>query len=354
LKKNEKLTTDYRLPMTQNFDYLPTASLHNLAAMSGLLRQLRNYFEERGFIEVITPLLSEDTIVNRYLEPIPVSVERIPNRYQTFYLQTSPEFCMKRLLVAGAKAIFQITHAFRSGDFGQRHNVEFTMLEWYRVGDDYDAGIAFLAELADHLFQRGGVEKSSFHEKFFQFTGMNPHTARCEAMRQFADDNRIPYPESYAVASFADDVSDDFLREPWVDLLFAEVVQPNLGINEPVILHDFPIWQSQLATTRMVRRQEETYDVSERFELYVDGVELANGYAELGNPETLLQRARETNRNRVADGHAPLPEQNRLLKAMAAGLPPCCGVALGVERLLMTLLEAHDIDEVLPFPFDRA
>ena len=337
-----------------SFDYLPTASLDNLAAMAGLLRRLRSYFEQRGFMEVITPILSEDTIVNRYLEPIPVSVQRVPNRYQTYYLQTSPEFCMKRLLVAGAEAIYQITHAFRGGDFGQRHNIEFTMLEWYRTGDDYDAGIAFLAELADHLFQRGGVEKSSYHEAFFQFTGMNPHTASCETMRRFADDNRIPYPESYGVAPFAQNVSEDFLREPWVDLLFAEVVQPNLGVNEPAILYDFPIWQSQLATTRAEKHRDETYGVSERFELYVDGVELANGYAELADPKMFLQRIRETNRNRVADGHAPLPEQSRLLKAMEAGLPPCCGVALGVERLLMTLLEAQDIDEVLPFPFDRA
>ena len=340
--------------MIQAFDYLPTASLHHLEAMSGLLRRIRNFFQERGFIEVITPLLSQDTVVNRYLEPIPVSVERIPNRYQTYYLQTSPEFCMKRLLVAGAEAIFQITHAFRSGDFGQRHNIEFTMLEWYRTGVDYDAGIAFLADLADHLFQRGGVEKSSFYEKFFLFTGMNPHTVSCEVMRQFADDNRIPYPESYGVVPSGEEVSENFLREPWVDLLFAEVVQPNLGINEPTILYDFPIWQSQLATTRAAKERDEIYDVTERFELYVDGIELANGYAELCDPEAFLQRNREANRNRIADGHAPLPEQSRLLQAMEAGLPLCCGVALGVERLLMTLLEAHDIDEVLPFPFDRA
>jgi len=340
--------------MSYESDYFPTAPLDNLAAMSGLLRKLRTYFDDQGFIEVITPVLSEDTIVNRYLEPIPVSVERIPNRYKTYYLQTSPEFCMKRLLVAGARAIFQITHAFRSGDLGQRHNIEFTMLEWYRAGDDYKAGIAFLADLADHLFQRGGVEKSSYYDKFFDFTGMNPHTVSCEVMRQFADDNRIPYPESYGIFARQSGVSEDFLREPWVDLLFAEVVEPNLGTDQPVILYDFPIWQSQLATTRTVQQQDETYDVSERFELYADGIELANGYAELCDPETFWQRAREANRHRVADGHAPLPEQSRLLQAMEAGLPPCCGVALGVERLLMVLLEARDIDEVLPFPFDRA
>ena len=340
--------------MSQSFDYFPTASLRNLAAMSGLLRQIRNYFEGRGFIEVITPALSEDTIVNRYLEPIPVSVERIPNRYQTYYLQTSPEFCMKRLLVAGAKAIFQIAHAFRGGDFGERHNVEFTMLEWYRVGDDYDTGITFLADFTDHLFQRGGVEKCSYGDIFFKFTGMNPHTVSCETMRQFADDNRIPYPESYGTAPFRRDVSDEFSREPWVDLLFAEVVQPNLGTDHPTILNDFPIWQSQLATTRTVSQGEEQYDVSERFELYVNGIELANGYAELTDVEIFLKRNREANQNRIADGHAPLPEQSRLVQAMEAGLPSCCGVAIGVERLLMALLEVNSIDEVLPFPFDRA
>ncbi len=322
--------------------------------MSGLLRRIRNYFEDRGFIEVITPILSEDTIVNRYLEPIPVSVERIPNRYQTYYLQTSPEFCMKRLLVAGAKAIFQIAHAFRSGDFGQIHNVEFTMLEWYRVADDYEQGIAFLTDFAEHMFQRCGVEKHSYGDKFFQFTGMNPHTVPVETMRQFADDNRIPYPETYGVVPFRRDVADEYLREPWVDLLFAEVVQPNLGNEFPTILYDFPVWQSQLATTRLVQQEADQFEVSERYELYVDGIELANGYAELTDPEQLLKRNRETNQFRIADGNAPLPEYSRLIKAMEAGLPPCCGVALGVERLLMVLLEARSIDEVSPFPFDRA
>ena len=261
---------------------------------------------------------------------------------------------MKRLLLAGAKAIFQIAHAFRGGDFGQRHNVEFTMLEWYRVDDDYESGITFLADFTDHLFHRNGVEKCSYYDKFFQFTGMNPHTVSCETMRQFADDNRIPYPESYGTGPFRRDVSDEFLREPWVDLLFAEVVQPNLGTDRPTILNDFPIWQSQLATTRTVNHRGEQYEVSERYELYVNGIELANGYSELTDAGIFLKRNREANRSRIADGHAPLPEQSRLVQAMEAGLPSCCGVALGIERLLMTLLEVQSIDEVLPFPFDRA
>ena len=340
--------------MSQSFDHLPTASIRNLAAMSGLLHRIRSFFVDRGFIEVLTPILSEDTIINRYIEPIPVSVERTPNRYSTYYMQTSPEFCMKRLLAAGAKAIYQIAHAFRSGDFGQFHNVEFTMLEWYRVGDEYEQGIVLLEDLANQLFNRGGVERCSFKDAFFKFTGINPHTVGCETMRKFADDNRIPYPESYGHASDKKNVHEDFLREPWVDLLFAEVVQPNLGTDLPVILYDFPIWQSQLATTRTVKEFGESHEVSERFELYANGIELANGYHELTDADLLLQRNQEANRSRVADGNAPLPEQSRLLRAMETGLPPCCGTALGIERLLMTLLEANSIDEVIPFPFDRA
>lgn len=345
--------------MSSPYDFLPTASIRNLAAMSGLLRQIRNYFETRGFIEVMTPILSEDTIIDRHLEPIPVSVERIPNRYQTYYLQTSPEFGMKRLLIAGAKAIFQVTHAFRGGDFGPLHNIEFTMLEWYKVDDDYKAGMQFLADFVDSLFQRGGVEMSTFCEKFFHFTGLNPLTSSHDAMRDFADDNRIPYPESFgAIPEHCDmeygGVSDEFLREPWVDLLFSEVVQPNLGREAPTILYDFPAWQSQLATTRSESFQGEPCEVSERFELFIDGIELANGYNELSDANLLRHRNKAANQSRVGDGKCPLPEQSRLLKGMESGLPPCCGTALGVERLLMVLLGAQAIDEVLAFPFDRA
>lgn len=340
--------------MSSSFDHFPTAPLRNLAAMSALMRKARLFFDHRGFIETITPVLSVDTIIDRYLEPIPVSIERLPNRYQTYYLQTSPEFCMKRLLAAGAKAIFQIAHAFRSGDLGQIHNIEFTLLEWYRVGDDYEKGMEILSEFADEIFQRGGVEKCTFHEKFFQYTGINPHTETCERMREFADDNRIPYPESFGTAPFRKCASVDYQRDPWVDLLFSEVVQPNLGTDLPTILFDYPAWLSQLATIRTVQTGTERYEVSERFELYVDGIELANGYHELTDPEQLLRRNREVNSHRVADGNAPLPEQSRLIQAMESGLPPCCGTALGMERLLMVLLEARSLDEVLPFPFDRA
>ncbi|MGL6196153.1 MAG: EF-P lysine aminoacylase EpmA [Thermoguttaceae bacterium] len=336
------------------FDYYPTAPLRNIAAMSGLLRQIRTFFESNGFIEVITPTLSVDTIINRYLEPIPVSVETLPNRYQTYYLQTSPEFCMKRLLASGAKAIFQTTHAYRSGDMGQMHNVEFTMLEWYRTGDEYEQGMQLLADFTDHIFRRGGTENMSFLDAFFKFTGLNPHTTTCDQMRQFADDNRIPYPESFNATTIKNDVPYDLLREPWVDLIFAEVVQPNLGNDLPTIVYDYPGWQSQLATTRTVKSEDGDYEVSERFELYVNGIELANGYHELTDTDALIERNRVTNLARIADGKAPLPEKSMLLSAMEAGLPPCCGTALGVERLLMTLLEVERIDEVLPFPFDRA
>ncbi len=340
--------------MSYTFDHFPTASLRNLAAMSGLLNRIRAFFESRSFIEVLTPVLSQDTVVNRYLEPIPVSIERQPNRFQTFFLQTSPEYAMKRLVAAGAKAIYQIAHAFRSGDLGSQHNVEFTLLEWYRVGDDYHEGIQFLSDFAEEIFKRGDVEKTSFLDGFFRFTGINPHTASCDQMRNFADDNRIPYPESYGTAPRRTTLPDDFQREPWVDLLFSEVVQANLGREQPTILYDFPVWQSQLATTRSEKCGEETFEVSERFELYVDGVELANGYHELTDAAELSRRNREANQYRVADGNAPLPESSRLIQAMESGFPPCCGTALGVERLLMVLLEADSIEEVMPFPLDRA
>lgn len=340
--------------MLSQSDHFPTASLKNLSAMSGLLGRIRAFFDAHQFIEVITPQLSQDTTINRFLQPIPVSVEVFPNRYQQYYLQTSPEFCMKRILASGARAIYQIAHAFRSGDVGEHHNVEFTLLEWYRVGDEYEQGRDFLAELARDILNRGNPQIQAFGDCFFGFTGLNPHLATCEEMRNFADCNRIPYPETFGISVLNKDLPDHFQRESWVDLLFSEIVQPCLGTEKPVILYDYPIWQSQLARTRMHNSGKDSYEVSERFELYVDGLELANGYHELTDPEELMRRNRESNRSRVADGNAPLPEKSRLIRAMETGFPPCCGTALGIERLLMVLLEAQTIDEVLPFPFDRA
>ncbi len=299
-------------------DFLPTATLDMLRRRAELLKQVRRFFDSRGLLEVETPVLSHDVVVDRHLDPLRVTLfrdPREPDRGETLWLQTSPEFAMKRLLVAGASAIYQITHAFRGGEVGQVHNPEFTMVEWYRVGDDYAAGMELLADFAEALLGRGKSERLSFAEAFGRYAGINP--------------NGLPDYE--------------------IDLLLTSKVEPHLGMERPTILYDYPATQSALARVR-----PGSPPVAERFELYVNGIELANGYHELLDPAVLRERNRANNATRAADGKYTLPEESRLLAVMDHGLPVCSGCALGFDRLVMIATGAKSIQEVMPFPIDRA
>ena len=322
--------------------FSPTASLESLKARAAIIRAVRGFFESRDYLEIETPVLSPDTVVDRYLEPFAVTV----GDDRPYYLQTSPEFAMKRLIAAGANAVFQIGRVFRQGDFGEMHNPEFTMLEWYCTDNNYAAGIAFLSDLTDTVLQRGKASVVTLRQLFAGHTRLNPHTADCRQLREYALDSGVTFPESFALAEQD--------RENWVDLIFSEHIQPSLGREEPVIVIDYLASQSQLAKTRQICDSSGEFDLSERFELFVDGLELANGYHELLDADILLERIRATNALRIADGNAPLPEDSRLLDAMRHGLPPCCGCAMGLDRLVMAALKTRNIAEVIAFPWDRA
>jgi lysyl-tRNA synthetase class 2 len=316
--------------------HLPTADLTMLTRRAKLLRTVRHFFDTRDFIEVDTPILSADTVVDRHLEPFTVDVSG-----STFFLQTSPEFAMKRLLAAGMTAIYQITHAFRRDEFGQRHNPEFTMIEWYRVGDTYPSGMDLLAELAEATLNRGPTERLTYAEAFDRHIGIDPHTADAARLLSAIDEQKID-------AEGLDPTDRDGL----LDLLLTHRIEPHLGVARPTILYDYPASQSALAKVR--DDGPENPPVAERFELYVDSIELANGYHELTDPAELRRRNAAVNDQRAADGHARLPEESRLLSAMDAGLPESVGVALGFDRLLMAATGAKRLSQVIPFPFDRA
>lgn len=327
--------------------------LKNLEIRAEMMRRIREFFDSRGFLEVWTPILSADTIIDRFVEPIKVCDPSLPAPDRTFFLQTSPEFAMKRILLEGPKAIYQATHAFRQYDIGKLHNIEFSILEWYKCGETYAGGMTFLSELLEEIIDAKKAECVPFAEPFMEFTGLDPHTATFEKFRDFADRNRIPYPDSYGVFSHTDRSETEV--ECWIDLLFGEIVQPNLGKKRPCILYDYPGCQSQLARTRETTDSENRiYTISERFELFVEGIELANGYNELLDPEVFRVRNRETNELRKRDGKEPLPENSRLQKAMEEGLPPCVGAALGLDRLLMLESGARNINEVISFTVDIA
>jgi lysyl-tRNA synthetase class 2 len=330
-------------------DYLPTATLEMLRLRAKLLQQIRAFFQAREFLEVETPIVSADTVVDRHLEPVRVTdLLRTTNLNEAadlqgcdtwMWLQTSPEFAMKRLLSAGARAIFQISKVFRMGERGQFHNPEFTMLEWYRVNDDLQRGMDLLGELVIDLLHVDRVQKTTYRDAFRQHSGIDPFDSTIQV---FAD-------KCHALKVTPPWLADHTDVDDWLNLLFGHCVQPNLGNSIPEIVYDWPASQAALAVVR-----SDATPVAERFELFVQGVELANGYHELTDPHELRQRNERVNLQRQHDGHAMLPVDSRLLNAMQVGLPASAGVALGIDRLLMVISGATDLSQVIAFPIDRA
>lgn len=325
-------------------DFKPTCSMDALRQRSELLAKIREFFESRDFIHVETPLVSRDTVVDRYIEPVVVQAEALmagKGNETNLFLQTSPEFAMKRLLAAGAKAIYQICKAFRKGESGRRHNPEFTMLEWYRVEDDLEAGMNLLAEFARHVCEVKQVTQLSYREAFLKFANADPF--QCS----LADLRRVCEAKELDLASF--EAEHD--RDQWLNLVMSEIVEPNLGVSHPEIVFHWPPSQAALAN---VCTDKSGQDVAERFELFYKGTELANGYHELCDADELLDRNREVNLQRQVDGSNPLPIESRMLDAMRRGLPACSGVALGIDRLMMVIHGMDSIDQTIPFPIERA
>jgi len=325
-------------------DHLPTANLELLRQRAALLRRVRTFFDGRGFLEVETPLLSHDTVVDRHLDPFVTRHMPDPTRPgqgTELFLQTSPEFGMKRLLAAGAGPIYQITRSFRNGERGPLHNSEFTILEWYRPGDDYQQGIQLLGDLASELSGVKTLDTLTYDQVFQTHYQLAPHTATLEQLHAAAHQAGLVAPVSLGTD-----------RDGWLDFLLTERIQPSLGQAAPLILCDYPASQAALAQTRFDTALG--CDVAERFELYWRGIELANGYHELLDPAVLRARNGANNALRASDGKPTLPDESRLLAAMDAGLPACSGCALGLDRLLMILAGAETIDQVLAFPLERA
>lgn len=326
-------------------DFLPTASWENLRLRAELLNRVRQFFAARGFLEVETPILSHEIVVDLNLEAFSTTFAgdpRQPNAGQKLWLQTSPEAAMKRLLVAGAghgiDAIYQITRSFRNGERGTRHNPEFTMVEWYRVGDDMAAGMKLLDELCQTLLNRGPARPITYAEAFGKYVGIDPHQARVKELAAAAAKHKLSVPSGFESAE----------RDEWLNLLLAELVEPKLGFETPELLCDYPASQAALAVLRGNHPA-----VAERFELYVDGIELANGFHELTDANILREREQIENAARKADGRPELPGAASLIAAMEQGLPASTGVALGFDRVVMLAAGAKSIDEVIAFPFER-
>lgn len=306
--------------------------LRNLPLRGALLRALREFFWEEGFLEVETPIACASPGVEVHLTPF--RLEGPGLRHESRWLTTSPEFHMKRLLAAGMDRIFQVTRAFRAGERGDRHNPEFTIIEWYRVGVDYRAIQDDCERLVQHLARALGIRESpeipSVRAPLI-LEGPWPRTSFQEAFRRAGAPDPFPLdPEAR-------------------DLLLVERVEPTLGRDRPEFLVEYPADQASLA-----RLSDRDPRVAERFELYGAGLELANGFTEVLDADEYLRRCREDLEARRALGLVEPPVDMRYVEALRSGLPPCAGVALGFDRVAMLLLGAARIDEVLAFPFEDA
>ena len=302
----------------------PRASIATLQRRGELLRALRDFFYDRSFIEVETPLLASEVIPEHHIDPV---------RTASKYLQSSPELHMKRLVAEGMLAIFQVTRSFRDNEFGALHNPEFAIVEWYRVGDDMHAGMQLLDELCQKLLGTAAARRTSYAAAFSQFVGMDAHRSTAEQLAAQAKQWEVAVPDNMP--------QDD--RDQWLNLLLASRVEAELGRAGPEILDHYPASQAALAKT--VTR-DDGINVAERFELYWQGVELANGYHELTDAKELRKRLNLVNTSRQADGKEALPMPENLLTAMTAGLPACTGCALGFDRLAMLACGAKTISEV--------
>ncbi len=354
-------------------DFHPTASLTTLRHRALLLKAIRRFFDDAGYFEVETPLLSQDIVVDAWLEPFVAAFLPRAEDWQRptdfRYLQTSPEFAMKRLLAAGATAIYQLGKVFRNGEVGQRHNPEFTMLEWYRVGDDHDDQMRLTEELVRCVAEVAAVfpESEILEEWRLRRSQFGTRVLSSQPFERLAYDDAFQrYAGRWVLGASTSELKDLAVKhqlvappsltdedcDGWLNWLLAELVEPELGRERPTFLHGYPPSQAALARTSAEAPGETS--VAERFELYIDGVELCNGYHELTDAAVLRQRIQEQLDVRVAAGLRPLPAESRLLDAMEAGLPPCAGNALGVDRLIMLALGATHLSEVIAFPFDRA
>ncbi|MHB8474586.1 MAG: EF-P lysine aminoacylase EpmA [Sulfuricaulis sp.] len=326
-------------------DWRSAASLEILKLRARMFERIRAFFFERGVLEVETPILSSAattdpalaSLATRYTGPL------FPHG-QTLYLHTSPEFAMKRLLAAGSGSIYQICKVFRDGESGRLHNPEFTMLEWYRVSFDHHRLMDETGELVTQMLAPTlplqTPEKLTYREAFQRHAGLDPHTASAREFAAAAGTHRIDVPQDlYAQNDLA----------VWRDLLLTHVVEPKLGQERLTFIYDFPATQASLA-----RLQPGEPPLAARFELYLNGMELANGFHELADAEEQRARFEEQRRARRTNDQPDVPLDERLLSALAQGLPDCAGVALGFDRLMMIAAGARSIAEVIAFPIDRA
>ena len=320
--------------------FQPTCSIAALQARATLYQKIRQFFAERQVMEVETPTLSQAGATDVHLASIPVQ-RHIHGKLSTQYLQTSPEFPMKRLLASGSGAIYQICKVFRDDEHGRKHNSKFTMLEWYRPKLDLKGLMHETAELLEVcLAHRLGEVRPyilSYKHAFQDRLDINPLQASLKQLKDTAHRLGLNL-----------DLGDD--RLAYMDLLFSHFVEPSLGFDAPVFLTDFP---PEMASLAKVKTDDDGEQVAARFEIYIEGLELANAYDELLDAEVLAARFEADNLERTKQGLPVIPTDQYLLSALPH-MPECSGIALGLDRLLMVAMNQVKIDQVIAFPAEIA
>lgn len=314
-------------------NWKPTASLDNVKQRAVLYQKIRAFFAARNILEVETPLLCQHTVTDPHIESFSVPVR--PN--QTYYLQTSPEYAMKRLLASGSGAIYQITKSFRIGESGRKHNPEFTMLEWYRPDFTHHDLMHEIDLFLQTTIATPSANKISYKQVFLDYLEINPLIATTDMLKKCILDHAI------AIDSTSLD------HDTCLEVLLSHLIEPHLGREKPLFLYDFP--PSQAALSR-IRHDDEP--VAERFELYLHGTEIANGFHELSDVTEQANRFKKNQTARAAnEQHIPAIDYF-FIDALESGLPQCSGVAIGLDRLLMHYIQSNTIQDVITFPFDRA
>ena len=291
-----------------------------------MLATARIFFKKARVVEVDCPALSRLASVDAHID----LVEATPLGDRAF-LHSSPEYGMKRLLAAGIGDIFQISHVFRDGEFGPKHNPEFTICEWYREGISFEEMMKETCSFIQLFVGKKQIEIKSYERLFLEYLAINPFTATLEELQKISGE------------SFVD-------RDDQLNLLLATKVEPHLGQKKLTVLAYYPPSQAALAKTRKL----DGHEVAERFEVYCDGIELANGYHELQDHEEQRRRFQEANCLRLKMGKKQLPCDERFLEALQKGLPECCGVAVGFDRLMMVRHNKKSLSDVMPFVWDEA
>lgn len=323
--------------------YAPTMSLAVAQQRAQFMSNIRQFFLKQQVLEVQTPLLSQAGNTDTFLQSVAAQVT-YQDKPSTYYLHTSPEFAMKRLLASWQVPIYQICPVFRDNEIGTRHNIEFTMLEWYQPNYSLADMAAEVGELLEMLYGYPVVMNHyRYVDAFMDFVGIHPLTARLAALQAVAEDKGLM---GFDFNSEHSNDSEADRRQSWLDLLFSHAVEPHLGHDLPTLIVEYPPATAALAKTAL---DKEGNEIAKRFELYINGIEIANAYDELADGQALRARFEKDNQLRARHDLPIMPIDEHLIKA-SDDLIPCSGIAVGIDRLFMVIVGAGSLEEVISFP----